>query len=134
MEMNNPQNCIIFEENQANFALLERMVLSFHLNPVKFERLETAVKFLENHPADLVIIDTDFIKKVAPGEITSRVKKANPQCVVVWIYAQDLGKAESEEVKPDIILEKPFGIMLFQQVLTPYIFSQSVPGYESLSN
>jgi hypothetical protein len=52
----------------------------------------------------------------------------------MWVCAHDPGSDEGAAVKPDIILEKPFGIMLFQQVLTPYIFSQSIPGYKNSVN
>lgn len=134
MDKNNQQNCLIFDENQANFDLLGRMVESFHLHPLKFERLETALKYLEAEPTNLVIIDTDCMRNATPGEVTARVKGLNPRCLVMWVCAHEPGKDESAEAKPDIILEKPFGIMLFQQALTPYIFSQSVPGNKNSSN
>ena len=130
----NQQNCLIFDENQSNYNLLKRMVQSFHLNPVNFERLETALKYLETEPANLVIIDTDYLRNTTPGEVTAHIKGLKPQCVVMWVCAHKPGKGEGEEVKPDIILEKPFGIMLFQQVLTPYIFSQSIPGHKNSVN
>lgn len=136
MEKESQQNCLIFDENPANFNILKRMVQSFHLNPVKFEQLDGAVKYLEHHQANLVIIDTDWVKNSSPAEVTTRLKKLNPNCVVVWVCAHRPGQVqdENEEAKPDIILEKPFGMMLFQQVMTPYIFSQSIPGYDNSTN
>ena len=130
---NNKPECLIFEDDQSNFELLERMAQSFHLKSIKFDRLEKVFTYLELEPADLVIIDTDCVEG-SPDEVTSRVKNLNPKGLVVWVCAHEPGRQNSQSGKPDIILTKPFGIMLFQQVLTPYIFSQSIPGHEGSAN
>jgi len=127
------QNCLIFEDNQSNFELLERMARSFHLNSVKFDRLEKVLGYIELEPANLVIIDTDCTNG-SPDEVTTRIKNLVPNCVVVWISAHETSHEIGPVVRPDIILTKPFGIMLFQQVLTPYIFSKSIPGYMGSGN
>src|SRR5690349_8391334 len=112
MNNTNDQKCLIFEDNQSNFELLERMANSFHLNSIKFDRLETVLMYLEIEPANLVIIDTDCVNGT-PEEVTSRVKSLNPHCVVVWVCAHEPGREINRGGKPDIILTKPFGIMLF---------------------
>jgi DNA-binding NtrC family response regulator len=122
------KNCLIIEDNPSNFEILRRLVDSFELTAINIGEPEKALIYLEHKPTRLVIIDTDYLKDASPRDLTSKVKRLNPDCVVAWLYIHEPGAISNEEEKPDILLKKPIGMGLFQEALVPYLLRHSAGG------
>ncbi len=122
-----PQNeCLIIENDRGNFEILSRMVESFQLTPVNILEPDEALRRYERRPSALVIIDTDTVVNAFPHEITARLKKLNPECIVIWVTKSRPVATPNLPGKPDLVLFKPFGMLLFQEALVPYLFSKSI--------
>jgi CheY-like chemotaxis protein len=130
-----PQNeCLIIENDQGNFEILSRMVESFQLTPVNVLEPDEALRRYEQRPSAVVIIDTDDVISALPYDITARLKMLNPECSVVWVTKNKLAPAPNLPGKPDLVLLKPFGMLLFQEALVPYLFSKSLAGGRAMLN
>lgn len=114
--------CLIIEELPSNFAVLERLVNSFGLAPINITEPAMVLHYLENRPANLVIIDTDNLNETYAHALTSKVKSLNPQGIIMWVCTRQPAKTSSEEETPDILLTKPLGMRSFQEALVPYLF------------
>jgi CheY-like chemotaxis protein len=130
-----PHNeCLIIENDRGNFEILSRMVESFQLTPVNILEPGEALRRYEQRPSAVVIIDTDEVISALPYDITARLKMLNPECIVVWVTKHKPALLPDLPGTPDLVLLKPFGMLLFQEALVPYLFSKSLAGSRASLN